>query len=655
MDPFDRMTAEEIKAMRGTSWIAIVVAILGFAAAAGFGGLYFLNYYEVRLTKESAGKSEKRYSEEATRLNETITRLEGELNSKRDANEILTQQIKDEKNRAQQEKNRAENLAEKIETLEKTLEDLRSGDQGIVRMQAKLAESEVRVSALQEEIQRTRNILANTQSRLSEAANVNDKLEKDLKKTGTELRNAKEMLASANVTGAARDVLESQLKDKEKQIDDLKDKLRKNEDELQRKDGELGTLRETIGKSGQATAELQKAMEELSNRDREIGRKDAEIESLAKEVEKLEKKNDDYERETNSLRNTLAQRGDVSEQVKSLSEALAGRDQIIKKKDEEMATLKEKLKTSEETAEQTSESGKAETTELQKQLVEKTGFIQNLEKQVKNLQQENKDINSLLKTEKRSIEKVDKGEEAEKVKFLSSIWRTSNEMSIQVTDGSVVPDKIDLDSDLGHAMNKNSLMLEIVASGRFGFMLDYQELTFSGRNVMTANRNFFNNTLNAGDTVDSEFYIQQPGLGLLANLGALHKSETRRIDLGLLLGGRYLKVNSRILDRTTGVKSTDTLDAPLPYVGLKVSGTYRDGVSWSVQARTMNFNYGDYSLRNYVEGRVAFGFNLMNSLDIDFGYAYANTNYKRLDKDTGESFLSKHTSEGPFFSVVLTF
>ena len=64
MDPFDRMTNEELKAMRGTSWAAVVFAVIGMVAAATFAGLYFLNYSEIKMTRESVDKSQKDHVEQ---------------------------------------------------------------------------------------------------------------------------------------------------------------------------------------------------------------------------------------------------------------------------------------------------------------------------------------------------------------------------------------------------------------------------------------------------------------------------------------------------------------------------------------------------------------------------------------------------------------
>lgn len=655
MNMESRMTMNRHKAIRDTGLVALILAIVGFAIAAGFGAMYLLKYSEFSLTKKEADSVKTEYSSKITEREETIDRLSAELSDKRDENGLLTRQLNDEKLKTQQENIRAETLAERVEKLNKRIEDLEEGNEAVVRIRAEMAQMEVQVSALKDELQRTRASLTRAQTGLADSKTESEKLEKDLKRTRTELKNALEQVTSATGDRAVKGVLEKQLQERERQVDDLKDSLMKHEAALQKRDEEIATLRETLAKSGTEAKELQKAKEELSKRDREIGRKDAEIQRLTDKAGKAEDDRDGYRREMESLRNALAMKGDVSQQVKALSKELASRDQTIKSKDEEIVALEEKLTKAEEGAKQTADSGKAETGTLQKQLAEKSTQVTNLQKSLQETSKENKDLWSRIKSEKRSAKIIEKGEEFEQIRFITGYWRAGSAMEVQVSDETLTGDKIDIDKDLGHEMGKGCFFVETVASGRFGFMLDYQELTFAGRSVMLEGKNFFGFTYNAGNTVDSEFYVQQIGLGLIANIGAVHKSDTRRIDLGLLLGGRYLMVSGYMLNRTTGDRSSDELHAPVPGVGLRLVGRYRDGIYWLVQGRVMNYDYDEYKLNNFVEAKMAFGFNIMRSLDIEFGYAYSNIHFRRDDSDTIESFHVKLKSEGPYLSVMLTF
>jgi predicted nucleic acid-binding Zn-ribbon protein len=660
MDFEDRMTAQELKAMRGSSWAAIILAILGFAAAAGFGGLYILNYSEAKLAREKVVDVQANNDEKTSELKETVTRLEGELEDRRDKIDELTAKLNKEQLLKQEEKNRADSLAKMVDEQDGRIKRLESGNQEILKLRGEMAGKEGQVRALENQLQNTRNNLSNTQTNLSNSKSENEKLEKEISRLRRELDSVREQATSASVDKATASVLQTQIKDKERQIEDLKEKLKKSKNALQQKEKEVGTLRETLGKAGNEAAELQKCKDELSKRDREIGRKDSEIQSLASKVKKLEEQTNDDRRQIDSLRNTLAQRGDVSEQVKSLSEALAGRDQTIKEKNKEIVVLKDQIAKSKDSAKQSTEATGTKVSELEKQLTTKSTEVVNLQKGLENLKEENENLYSRLKSEERAIKMVEKGEELEQVRFLSSIWRTSNTMTVKnsgLDSGSILlpGHKIDLDNDLGLEMGKSALMIEVVASGRFGFMLNYQEFTFSGRSVMPVDKNFFGSVFEAGNTVDSEFYLQQVGLGLMANMGALHKSDTRRIDLGLLLGGRYLKFKGYMLDRTDGDRASDSLDAPVLFPGVRVSAKYRDGIYWAVQLAALSYKYGDFDMRNLLEAKVSFGFNIMDSLDIEFGYLYSNTNYKWEDGDTREEFITNFTAEGPYLSVIFTF
>jgi hypothetical protein len=172
---------------------------------------------------------------------------------------------------------------------------------------------------------------------------------------------------------------------------------------------------------------------------------------------------------------------------------------------------------------------------------------------------------------------------------------------------------------------------------------------------MVTDKNFYGYTFDAGHTVESEFYLQQGGIGLAANLGALHKSDSSRIDINALLGGRYFKLNARMLDLNDGDRAADNHDAPILYVGFRLSAIYRDGLTWSIQAQALSFDYGEHYLRNFVEFKVAFGFVIMDALAIEFGYAYSDIHLKYEDDESGEKFITKINSEGPFLSLVLTF
>jgi predicted nucleic acid-binding Zn-ribbon protein len=648
MDPEDRMTAEELRVIRGSGWAAIILAVLGFAAAAGFGGLYFINYSESKLATEKVDDIQSEQAAKTGELKETITRLTGELEGKRDKIEALEAKLKKEEMAKLEEKTRADSLTKTVSDQKERIEDLKSGNREVVRLQGELAGKDAQVHALENQLLTARSDLSNTRSNLSSAKTENEKLEKQVNRLRMELN-------SKTVGKATADVLQEQLKDKERLVEEFREKLRKSEEALQKRNQEVATLRETLGKAGKEAEELQKAKDELSKRDREIGRKDSQIQGLNTKIEKLEEQAQIDRRQIDSLRNTLAQRGDISDQVKSLSDALAGRDETIKKKDEEIAALKEAAGKLKESTQQTTETSGARTKELEKQLGEKSAEVDSLLKGMEELQEERNDLYTRLKAEKRAVELIEKGEEFEQIKLIPGFWRTTNTMTLTVSDDILPGHKIDLDNDLDLEMAKGILFFETVASARFGFLLDYQELSFAGRTVMSSDKNFYGKTFNAGNTVDSEFYVQQVGLGLMANLGALHKSDTRRIDLNALLGGRYMKINARMLDRGDGDRASDSFDAPVLFPGLRVSARYRDGISWSVQGRAMSYQFGDFDLRNFVEARVSFGLKIMKSLDIEFGYIYSDLHYRRDDKDTGENFHTKIKSEGPYLSLIWTF
>jgi hypothetical protein len=341
--------------------------------------------------------------------------------------------------------------------------------------------------------------------------------------------------------------------------------------------------------------------------------------------------------------------------VKFLSNELAGRDQTIRKKDEEIAALKKEIEQAKEGAKQTSDATQVQTGELSKQLDAKTTEAATLQQELDKAREERDDLASRLKTEQHAAEMVEEGEEAEQVKITVGLWRTNNTMIVMSSDNILPEHKIDLNKDLDLDMNKGVFVADVMASGRFGFSISYSEMTFSGHSIMPADRNFYGATFDSGHAVDSEFYVQQASLGLQANLGAIHKSPTRRIDLGLLLGGRYFRVSGRMYDRVDEDRASDKLDAPIPSIGLRLRARYRDGFYWLLEGRAMAYNYGEFNLRNFIEAKAAVGFNIMRSLDIELGYAYSNTNFMWEDNDTSEKFLAKLSSEGPYFSFVLSF
>jgi len=325
-------------------------------------------------------------------------------------------------------------------------------------------------------------------------------------------------------------------------------------------------------------------------------------------------------------------------------------------KDEEIVSLKDKLAKAQGTVKSLKTAGKVDISALQKELAEKATESSTLKKRIDELSTENKTLYSRIKKDKRAVEKIEKGTELEQVRITTGIWRTTSTMTVRVSDGTIRGDKIDLGKDLGLSMDRSAIFAEVNASARFGFSLAYQEMTFHGRTLMPQKKDFNGKTFDVGRTVDSAFYVQQAGLALYVNLGAVYKTPTRRLDLGLLLGGWYLKVKGRMIDcGDPSIRASDSVHAPVPYAGARLSFTYIEGVSLFAQAAGLSYNQSDYHCRNFVEGRLAAEFTLFDHFALQVGYAYSNVHFAREDPDTTEYFGINLKTEGPYAAFVLTF
>ncbi len=642
MDPEDRITAEELRKMRGSSWAVIVLAIMGFAAAAGFGAMYFISYSKTQQTKDEAQKAQSGYVEKSGELNETIARLNEEINSKRVENENMIDELSTAKQQLEEEKARVDSLVEKVNDQTTRLKNLEDDSRKTLELRSDLAQKDTRLSALGDELQKTRSDLAKTQTELASAKSEAEKLGKEA--------------ATAKVHKAAREVLKTQVKDKEWQVEELSKKLGKTEAALQQQKSEIKSLRDTLEKAGKEAKELQKVKDEMRKREREIGRAEARVESLREQVKKLEEQASKDKGEIESLRSTLAQQGGVSEKAKALNDALKGRDKAIAKKDKEIATLKDELAKAQESVKSLKSAGKSDTSALQKELAEKATEASTFKKRIEELSAENKTLYSRMKKDQRAVEKIEKGKELEQVRITTGVWRTTNSMTVRVSDGTIRGDKIDLGKDLGLSMDRGAIFADVNASARFGFSLAYQEMTFYGRTLMPQKKDFNGKTFDVGRTVDSAFYVQQAGLALYINLGAVYKTPARRLDLGLLLGGWYLKVKGRMIDcDDPSIRASDSVHAPVPYAGVKATFSYLEGVSLFAQVAGLSYNQSDYHCKNFVEGRLAAEFTLFEHFALQVGYAYSNVHFAREDPDTGEYFGINLKTEGPFAALVLTF
>jgi predicted nucleic acid-binding Zn-ribbon protein len=648
--------------MQGSSWAAVIFAILGFAAAAGFGALYFVTHKNVEEARRLASTEQTKLDDEIKDMKEKNVRLDRELRAKLDEVDRQKKQMNELNYTIKQEEARSKALDQEIRRLKGQIKDFEAGSDAIVKkLREDVDKRNNRIEGLSEDLRKANSSLTQAQLNLSAAKTDLQRLEKENERLLKQMDNARQQADSASVDKAAKEVLKAQLRDREQQIQDLKDKLDKIEKSIAEKDDKIRALSDTVAKSGQATEELGKANEALRQRERELGTKEAEVKALEGKVGKLEEQARLDKTEIDSLRKAVEAKGDAAQQVKSLNDAIAGMDQTIRKKDDEITELEKKLLKAQEGAKETAKTGEAEATKIQEQLANKSTEVTKLQKDVQVLREENASLNSLLKSEKRTAKLVSEGEEREQVKLRAIFWRTNSSMSVRNTSLDptsttlVQGHNIDLEKDLGLDMQQGSLTVEAAFSARFGFALAYQEMTFSGRSIMATNKNFYGYTFEAGNTVESEFYVQQGGIGLVANLGALHKSDSSRIDLNGLLGGRYFKLNARMLDVNDGDRATDTHDAPILYAGLRVSAIYRDGLTWSIQGQALSFEFGEHYLRNHIELKVAFGFVIMEALAIEFGYAYSDTHLKYEDDESGEKFITKINSEGPFVSLVLTF
>ncbi len=648
--------------MQGSSWAAVILAILGFAAAAGFGALYFVTYNKVELTRTQATTEQSKQNSEIEDLKDKNTRLDQELRARLDEADKLNKQINELNYTIKQGKTLSDNLNLEIQGLKNQIQQFEEGSDAVVKkLRADIDKRDERIDALDDELRKANSSLTQAQLNLSAAKTDAARLEKENERLLKQMDSARQQADSASVDKAAKEVLQAQLRDREQQIQELKEKMDRIEKSITEKDDKIRVLSDTVAKSGQATEELSKANEALRQKERELGAKETEVKALEGKVGKLEEDARVDKTEIDSLRKAVEAKGDAAQQVKTLNDAIAAMDETIRKKDGEISELKGKLGKAQESVEESAATGEAEAANLQEQLAKKTTEVTGLQKEVQGLREENASLNSLLKSERHSAKLVEKGEEIEQVKLKASFWRTNSSMSVRNTGLDptlttlVQGHTIDLEQDLGLDMEKGSLLVETAFSARFGFSLEYQEMTFSGRSIMVADKNFYGYTFEAGHTVESEFYLQQGGIGLAANLGALHKSDSHRIDISALLGGRYFKLNARMEDMNDGDRATDTHDAPIMYVGFRLNAIYRDGLTWSIQAQALSFEYGEHYLRNHIEFKVAFGFVIMEALAVEFGYAYSNTHLKYEDDESGEVFITKISSEGPFISLVLTF
>lgn len=655
MDPEDRITAEEWGRMRGSSWAAIVLAILGFAAAAGFLAMYLLNYAKTELSKSEAQQLKAELDTKTRQHKETISRLEEELDSKRRKNDSLESETRDLKFKLQGKENLVTTLSDRLEKRDRQIKSLESGNEALVSLRSELADKDVRLNAVVRELENARSSIEKAQAKIATQESEYDRLEKELERARFDLREAQKEAKDATLDRATKDVLQSQLRDREDQIEDLKEKLSERDETFRRREAEINALRETLGKAGREAEELQKKEEELRKLIRESTRKDVQMEGLEAELEQLKGQAANDRSTIDELRNTLAHKGDVSEQVKSLSEALAGKDETIAKKDGEILTLKNKLAREQELSKNQTAVGELDIKRLREERGEKAEKLTALEKLYEELKAEKENITSELESERYAAEIIEKGEELEQVTIRTGFWRTSNAMAVRASDGTLPGTKVDMSGDLNLDMAKGSAVIDMHFSARFGFSLNYEELTFSGRSTMPADERFYGKTFDAGNAVDSEFYVTRAGLQLYFNLGALHKSERRRVDLNLVVGGSYFKVNGRMLDRADGDRADHSLSAFILYPGLKLTCRYRDGITLLAQVMAMSYRYGKYRLRNLVGANLAMDFRIFENFDVEFGYAYKNIHYGQDDTTTGENFHAELASEGPYITFVMTF
>lgn len=203
--------------------------------------------------------------------------------------------------------------------------------------------------------------------------------------------------------------------------------------------------------------------------------------------------------------------------------------------------------------------------------------------------------------------------------------------------------KIDMEEELGFDDSEELMAEAALQLGPFRLTAGYLPLRFAGDGPLSRDVTFNGETFSASTLVDSEVEIDLYDLGLtwfLVNLDDLPV----RLQLGPELSVKFVDADLSVEDRSSGIRESDSVSAPVPTVGLRARVGLADFL-----ALVGRVGYVEYDGNSFFDGDAQLEFSPLPLVGLFAGYRYFD-----LDVDESDVFLDVNF-EGPYGGAFVRF
>ncbi len=217
------------------------------------------------------------------------------------------------------------------------------------------------------------------------------------------------------------------------------------------------------------------------------------------------------------------------------------------------------------------------------------------------------------------------------VKVEGRYWFTDLDSSVKVTEGNIIGTEIDVVDDLGVDDKKNfwegRITLEL---GSHKLRYGYMPMKWDGQKTISQDIVFKGKTYTASTVVDSEMEIKYHRLAYEYDI-----IDTLDNRLGIIFEVKYFDINASLRDTTLVLDESESLDVPLPTVGVAVNV----GLPFllNVGGEVTGMTLGSYGYM--VDAEAMVNFEPLPFVTLSGGYRYLKL-HVAVDDDEGDFTLS---------------
>jgi len=215
-------------------------------------------------------------------------------------------------------------------------------------------------------------------------------------------------------------------------------------------------------------------------------------------------------------------------------------------------------------------------------------------------------------------------------------WFTALDSGVKVSTSVLAGTDIDVVDDLGFDDRKNFPEGRIILGiGSHKLRYAYVPLSWDGKKSLVSNVDFAGQTFTAGTTVKSSLDVAYHRLSYEYDIIDLMDNK-----FGIVVEAKYFGIDAEIKDTLANIKESESINAPLPCVGLSAGVALP--MLFNVSAEATGMTFGSYG--HIVDAEGMLNFKPLPLLTVSAGYRYFDLVFEAHSGDDKFDF----TVKGPF-------